>query len=350
MKLTGQSLPHESARGHVTGEALYTDDLVARFPGILHAWPVLAPHAHALLLRLDLEKALEEPGVVTTLGPDDVPGTGDSGANRHDEPLFPVEVTYHSQPVAWVLGATLEAARKGAARVEAEYRPLPGIIAIADAIAANSFHSGPFHIRRGDASAAIAASANRLEGELAIGGQEHFYLETQCAISRLDDAGGILVDSSTQHPSETQDVVARVLGIPRNLVTVRCIRMGGAFGGKEVQANPWAAIAALGTWKTRRPVRVRLPRRLDMALTGKRHPFFARFAAGFDDDGRLDGVAIELYSDGGGRLDLSDPVLGRALFHCDNAYLLPALDASGWSAKPTRRRSRRFAASAVRRA
>ena len=333
MKWAGQPLAHESAEGHVTGSALYTDDLIARFPGILHAWPVLAPHAHALLTRLDVSEALKIAGVVTTLTASDVPGEGDSGANKRDEPLFPIEITYHSQPVAWVLGETPEAARLGAAQVVAEYRPLSTILTIKEAIAASSFHSGPFRIRRGDAAAALASSPNRLSGELAIGGQEHFYLETQCAIARLDETGGMLVDSSTQHPSETQEVVARVLGVPRSQVTVQCLRMGGAFGGKEVQANPWAAVAALGAWKTARPVRVRLPRKLDMALTGKRHPFHARFAAGFDDDGRLRAVELTLYSDGGWSLDLSDPVMWRALFHCDNAYLIPALDASGYVCK-----------------
>jgi xanthine dehydrogenase large subunit len=323
-------VPHESARSHVTGAALYTDDLTARYPGILHAWPVMCPHAHALLTRLDVSPAMAEPQVVTTLTAADVPGEGDAGANRHDEPLFPIEVTFHSQPVAWVLGETPEGARLGAARVQADYRPLAVILTIRDAIAANNFHSGPFRIRRGDPAQQIAAGANRLSGELSIGGQEHFYLETQCAIARFDEEGGMIVDSSTQHPSETQDVVARVLGLPRHQVTVQCVRMGGAFGGKEVQANPWAAIAALGAWKTKRPVRVRLPRKLDMALTGKRHPFFARFRAGFEDDGRLRGLEVELYSDGGWSLDLSDPVMWRALFHCDNAYLLPALDAAGW--------------------
>jgi xanthine dehydrogenase large subunit len=325
--------PHESARAHVTGAALYTDDLVARFPALLHAWPVLSPHAHALVVRSDTAAALEQPGVVATLTSEDVPGEGDSGANRHDEPLFPAEVTYHSQPVAWVLAETLEAARLGAARVNVEYRALSHILTIEEAIAAGSFHSGPYRIRRAEAAAAIAASPHRLSAELAIGGQEHFYLETQCAIARLDETGGVMVDSSTQHPSETQDVVARVLGLPRHQVTVQCVRMGGAFGGKEVQANPWAAIAALGAWKTKRPVRVRLPRQLDMALTGKRHPFLAKFSAGFDDDGRLRGVELKLYSDGGWSLDLSDPVLWRALFHCDNAYLIPALDATGWVCK-----------------
>jgi len=328
VKVAGRAVPHESARDHVTGEALYTDDLLQRFPRALHAWPVLALHAHALVKSLDAPAALLEPGVAALLTARDVPGEGDSGSNRHDEPLFPTELTYHSQPVAWVLGETLEAAQRGAARVSVEYEPLPAILTIQDAIVAGSFHSAPLRIARGDTSV-IESSALRFEGELQIGGQEHFYLETQCAIAWLDETGGVAAHSSTQHPSETQEVIARVLGIPRNKVTVECLRMGGAFGGKEVQANPWAAIAALGAWKTRRPVRVRLTRALDFALTGKRHPFLARYVAGFSREGRLEGVRISLYSDGGWSLDLSEPVLSRALFHCDNAYLLPAAELTG---------------------
>jgi xanthine dehydrogenase large subunit len=326
--IAGHAIPHESAREHVTGEALYTDDLLLRFPRALHAWPVLAPHAHALLKGLDFSAALSEPGVATVLTAKDVPGEGDSGSNRHDEPLFPSEVMYHSQPVAWVLGETLDAAQRGARRVIAEYEPLPAILTIEEAIRAGSFHSAPLKIARGDASV-IESSPLHFEGELKIGGQEHFYLETQCAIAWLDETGGVAAHSSTQHPTETQEVIARVLGITRNKVTVECLRMGGAFGGKEVQANPWAAIAALGAWKTRRPVRVRLTRALDFALTGKRHPFLARYVAGFAKDGRLEGLRVSLYSDGGWSLDLSEPVLSRALFHCDNAYLLPAVELTG---------------------
>src|SRR5579863_7131967 len=141
MRIAGQRIPHESARGHVTGEALYTDDVALRLSGVVHAWPVMAPHAHALLTRLNAEPALAEPGVVTTLTAADVPGEGDSGSNRHDEPLFPVEVLHHSQAVAWVIGESLEAARLGAARVAAEYCVLPAILTIEDAIAAESFHA-----------------------------------------------------------------------------------------------------------------------------------------------------------------------------------------------------------------
>jgi xanthine dehydrogenase large subunit len=326
--LAGKAVPHESAREHVTGEALYTDDLLLRFPNPLHAWPVLSPHARALVRSMDVSAALSEPGVRTVLTVEDVPGEGDSGSNRHDEPLFPTEVLYHSQPIGWVLGETLDAAQRGAARVSVNYEVLPAIVTIEDAILAGSFHSPPQRLARGDISV-IESSSLRFEGELRIGGQEHFYLETQCALAWMDETGGVAAHSSTQHPSETQEVIARVLGIPRNKVTVECLRMGGAFGGKEVQANPYAAIAALGAWKTRRPVRVRLTRALDFALTGKRHPFLARYLAGFNGEGRLQGVRIALYSDGGWSLDLSEPVLSRALFHCDNAYLLPNVEVTG---------------------
>src|SRR5271166_5449868 len=145
-RFAGKLMPHESAIGHVTGHALYTDDLVSQYPRMLHAWPVIAPHAHALLTQLDVSPAMSEPGVVTCLTSADVPGAGDSGANRHDEPLFPIEIAYHSQPVAWVLGETQEAALTGAARVVAEYRALPAILSIEDAIAARSFHAGPHQI------------------------------------------------------------------------------------------------------------------------------------------------------------------------------------------------------------
>ena len=328
MTAAGKPVPHESAEGHVSGAALYTDDLCLRYPGLLHAWPVTAAHAHARLLRLSCAAAREINGVHTILTAQDVPGENDTGSNRHDEPLFPSEIMYHQQPVAWVLGETLEAARAGALAVRAEYEPLPAILTIGDAIAAGSFLADPLHMTRGDASV-METSALCFFGELEIGGQEHFYLETQCAIASIDESGGIRVESSTQHPTETQDIVARILGLDWHNVTVQCLRMGGAFGGKEVQANPFAAVAALGAWKTKRPVRVRLSRGLDMALTGKRHPFLARYEAGFRTDGRLNAVRIDLYSDGGWSLDLSGPVIARAMFHADNAYLLPAATITG---------------------
>jgi xanthine dehydrogenase large subunit len=326
--IVGRPVPHESAPGHVAGDALYTDDLSGRFPHLLHAWPVCAAHAHALITSLDVTPALDEPGVVRVLTAGDAPGEANSGSNRHDEPLFPREVMYHSQPIAWVLGDTLDSAQRGARRVKVEYEPLPAILTIEQAIAEASFLTPPLRLADGDMSA-LARSPVRIDGELAMGGQEHFYLETQASLAWIDESGAIKVHSSTQHPSETQEVVARVLGRPRHQVIVECLRMGGAFGGKEVQANPWAAIAALGAMITGRPVRVRLTRQLDMAMTGKRHPFLARFSAGLSGDGRLEAVQVQLFSDGGWSLDLSEPVMWRALFLVDNAYRLPAVELTG---------------------
>jgi len=328
VSIAGTPVPHESARGHVTGDARYVDDLCGRFAGLLHAWPVLAPHAHAHVTQIDAAPALAVAGVVTVLTQVDVPGEGDSGANRHDEPLFPTEVMFYHQPIAWVLGETLEAARLGAEKVTARFEPLPAILTIEQAVDAGSFLNEPVRIADGDTST-IESSPVRIEGELRIGGQEHFYLETQASLAWIDESGFMSIHSSTQHPSETQEIVARVLGVPRNHVIVECLRMGGAFGGKEVQANPYAAIAALGAWKTHRPVRVRLTRELDIALTGKRHPYLARYAAGFENDGKLNGVRIQLFSDGGWSLDLSEPIMWRSLFHIDNAYKLPAVEATG---------------------
>ena len=328
MKVVGQAIPHESAREHVTGRALYTDDLWPRYPQTLHAWPVQAPHAHARVLRLEPAPAYRVPGVARVLTAQDVPGLNDSGI-KGDEPLFPAEVMYHGQAVAWVLAETEEAARLGAAQVVVEYEPLPAILTIQEAIAQGSFQGATLQARRGDLEQGFSASARVLSGALHLGGQEHFYLETQASLALLDETGHILVHSSTQHPSETQEVVAQVLGLPRNQITVQCIRMGGGFGGKEVQANPYAAVAALGAYLTRRPVRVRLPRLQDITLTGKRHPFYARWKVGCSEEGRLLALQIELFSDGGWSLDLSEAVLARAVCHIDNAYFIPHLEATG---------------------
>ena len=325
----GAAIAHESAIAHVTGAARYVDDLWPDVAHVAHAWPVQAAAAHARVVSIDAGAALRAPGVLALLTAEDVPGENDTGPARHDEPLFPAEVCFAGQAVAWVIAETEEAARLGAAAVQVEYEPLPAILSIDEAIAAGSFLTDGDRLHRGDAEAALRDASHRLDGELRIGGQEHFYLETNAALAYRDHDGGLMVHSSTQHPAETQEIVARVLGLPKHAVVVQCLRMGGAFGGKEVQANAWAAVAALAATKIGRPVRVRLTRRQDMILTGKRHPFLARFRVGFEGDGALRGVAIELFSDGGWSLDLSFPVLGRAMFHTDNCYLVPHMDVTG---------------------
>jgi xanthine dehydrogenase large subunit len=325
----GRSVSHESAEGHVTGQAKYVDDLWPSLPRLAHAWPVAALHARARVVAIDVARALGHPGVLRVLRAADVPGDNDVGPARHDEPLFPSEVSFHGQPVAWVLAETEEAARHAAGLVHVEYEPLPAILSIEQALREESFLTGVERMRRGKPEEAMLTSPHRLEGELYLNGQEHFYLETQAALAWVDDAGSIFVQSSTQHPTETQEIVARVLGLPRNQVIVQCLRMGGAFGGKEVQANAWAAIASLAAVTVGRPVRLRLTRAQDMTMTGKRHPFLARFRAGFADDGVLRALKLELFSDGGWSLDLSAPILSRAMFHVDNCYALRNVEILG---------------------
>ncbi|HPA01896.1 MAG TPA: xanthine dehydrogenase molybdopterin binding subunit [Chiayiivirga sp.] len=316
-------LPHESAAGHVTGRALYADEQLPP-QGLLSLWPVVSPHAHARILRIDARDAAALPGVEAVLTSADIPGENDSGAILHDEPVIAADtVSFHGQSVAWVLAKDDATARAAAARVRVEYEPLPAILGIEAALAANAFHLPPAQIARGDAPAALAEAPVLLEGALRIGGQEHFYLETQASWACADGEGGVQVTSSTQHPSETQAIVARVLGLPASRVVCRSPRMGGGFGGKETQANPYAAVAALAAWRTGRPVRIKLERGLDMRMTGKRHPFLARWRVGCERDGTLRAMDVELFADGGWSCDLSPAVLSRAMVHVDNACFCP---------------------------
>lgn len=323
----GKAIPHESAEGHVTGEALYTDDLAPRFSDVLHAWPVTVPVAHANIVSIDASEAERMPGVACVLTDADVPGEGNVGAARKDEPLFPTVVEFHNHPVAWVLAESEPQARAAAAKVVVEHEELPAILTIEDAVEKESFHTDLLRIERLDGHAsigdALASAPHRLSGSVHVGGQEHFYLEAQASLAYVDESGHMMVHASTQHPTETQLIVARVLGVPSHQVTCQSLRMGGAFGGKEVQANAWASVAAVGALKTGRPVRLRLDRQRDFTLTGKRHPFLGAYDIGFDDEGKLLAIQTTLYSDGGWSLDLSKPVLFRAMFHVDNAYLLP---------------------------
>ncbi|WP_159606875.1 xanthine dehydrogenase molybdopterin binding subunit, partial [Agromyces humi] len=272
------------------------------------------------------------PGVVRVLTAADVPGVNDAGV-KDDEPLFPAEAMFHGHALAWVLAETAEAARLGAAAVRVEYETLPSIITVPEAIEAGSFQGIPRTIRRGDPESALATAPHVFDGVIEIGGQEHFYLETHASLARIDSEGQVFVDCSTQHPSETQEIVAHVLGLPSNRVTVQALRMGGGFGGKEMQPHGFAAIAALGAMLTGRTVRLRLNRTQDLTMTGKRHPFHIEWKAGFDDDGRILALATTLTSDGGWSLDLSEPVMGRALCHVDNAYWIPDFVAQGRVAK-----------------
>ncbi len=270
------------------------------------------------------------PGIHAVLLAEDVPGLNDVGAVRHDEILLAdKEAFYHGQIVALVVGETPEVCRAAAAEVVVDYEILPAIFTAVEAVTAKSFHTEPNYIRRGNVDAALKNTPHQFEGEISFGGQDHFYLETNAAWAERGEDGTIFVSSSTQHPSEVQHIVAHVLDLPMHSVVVECPRMGGGFGGKETQAATIAALAALAATKTGRKVRIRLNRDQDMMITGKRHPFLARFRVGFDKTGLIQAAQVDLYSDGGWSLDLSRAVTDRAVFHLDNAYYIPNAAFSG---------------------
>ncbi len=331
-----RSLLHDSGTGHVTGRARYVDDLP--HTKALEVWPVQSRIAHGTLRVLNVDAARALPGVRDVITATEIPGVNDVGAIRHDEFLLvPVggEVNHEGQLLALVVADTVEHAKAGVAAMVVEIEPLPAIIGIAAALREQRFHPRldgtptPHTMRKGDAVRGLAAAKHRSSFEVDIGGQEHFYLETHAAFAEPGDEGDITVWSSTQHPSEVQAVVAHALHVPRHQVTLISPRMGGGFGGKETQGNAPAALVAIAAQRSNKPVRLMWDRDVDMRLTGKRHPFFARCEVGFDDDGVVSALRAELYSDGGFALDLSESIHDRALFHADNCYDIQHVELSG---------------------
>jgi xanthine dehydrogenase large subunit len=315
-------LPHDSAMQHVTGRALYVDD--APEPrDLLHAYIRLSERAHARITRLDVSAAAAAPGVAAVMTARDLPATNDIGPVHPGDLVFADGVVeYCGQSLFAVAAESLDEARAAALQAVVAYEDLPAILDIETALARQSCVLPTQVMRRGNAAQALARAPNRLKGRLAIGGQEHFYLEGQVAVALPREGGDMLVLSSTQHPSEVQHLVARVLGLPDSAVVTEVRRMGGGFGGKETQAAPIACIAALLAQRTGRPVKLRLDRDDDMIFTGKRHDFLADYDAGFDGDGRILGIDITLASRCGMSPDLSGAVNDRAMMHADNCYFL----------------------------
>ncbi|MEX5728311.1 xanthine dehydrogenase large subunit [Rhodovulum iodosum] len=319
-------LPHDAARLHVTGQARYVDDIPVP-AGTLHLAFGLSTVAHGEVTALDLDRVRAAPGVVAAWGPGDLDPMPDCSPSAHDEPLLaPWVVSYHGQPLFLVAAESHLAARKAARLAAVDYAEAPAILTIDDALAANSrFEEGPRVWARGDAAAAIAAAPHRVEGQIEIGGQEHFYLEGQVALALPQEGGDMVVHASSQHPSEIQHKVADALGLAMHAVRVEVRRMGGAFGGKESQGNALAIACALAARATGRPCKMRYDRDDDMIVTGKRHDFRIRYRAGVDGEGRLSGVEFVHYARCGWAQDLSLPVADRAMLHADNAYFLPAV-------------------------
>jgi xanthine dehydrogenase large subunit len=320
--IVGTARIHDSAPLHVSGEAQYCDD-TALPANTLHGAFGMSPIAHGRITSLDLSQVAAAPGVAAVAVAADVPGENNYGGAVHDDPIFAEDlVQYAGQPVFAVAAGSMRAARIAARRAKLDLAPLPALLDIRAALAAKSYILPSQIMRRGDPRAQLAAAARRLSSTIVMGGQDHFYLEGQIAVVIPQEDGGMLVHSSTQHPTEVQSIVAHALGLSSNRVVVLCRRMGGGFGGKESQAALIAAAAAVLARKTGRPVKLRLDRDADMLMTGKRHDFIADYEAGFDDTGRLLALSVMLASRCGYSADLSGPVNDRAMFHVDNAYYL----------------------------
>jgi xanthine dehydrogenase large subunit len=330
---------HDSALKHVTGQALYIDDMPEP-AGTLHAALVLSPIAHGRLKKVEVPPS---PGVVAVLGPNDIPGKNDIAPVGQNEPLFAFDQVDHvGQPLAMVVGETLDAARHAADRAVIDIEPGEAILDIETALARKAYVQAPQTLLRGNPDAAMKTAPHRLTAEFSVGGQEHFYLEGQVAFALPGEDGDIVVHSSTQHPTEVQHICARLLGCDFNRITTVVRRLGGGFGGKESNASWVAGAAALAANATGRPVKLRLPREIDMVATGKRHPFHYRYTVGFDGEGRVLALDAVLAADAGFSLDLTPGVVARALTHTDNAYWIPHFRAVGYACRTNKQSNTAF--------
>ena len=318
----GASIPHDSAPKHVSGKAIYIDDMPEP-PGLLHACLALSPHAYARIKSMDLSAVIATPGVFAVMTAKDVPGVNDVGPAFPGDPIFADGlVEYHGQSLFGVAATSMALAREAASKAVIEYEILTPILTIDQALDAQTFVLPTQIMQRGDADSALANAPLRLSGRIDVGGQEHFYLEGQVAMAVPGEDGDMLVHSSTQHPTEVQHLVARALKLSDNAVVCETRRMGGGFGGKESQASLIAVSAALLAQKTGRPVKHRLDRDDDMILTGKRHHARIDYDVGFGKDGRILGIKFMHAIGCGYSPDLSGAIADRAMFHADNAYYL----------------------------
>jgi len=315
---------HDSAHKHVSGEAEYIDDIIEP-TGMLHAYLGLSEIANGTIKQVNFSDVHSAPGVVAVLTTDDIPGVNDiSPMGKQDESVFADRVDFHGQPLFAVVATTRALARAAAKLAKIEYQAEPHITDVEAARDAKySFVTDPLILKRGEAEETLLSAPNRITGKMRIGGQDHFYLESHIAMAVPGEDDEVTVYSSTQHPSEVQHMVAHVLGVPSNAITIKLRRMGGAFGGKETQSNIFAAVAALAAKKLNRAVKLRPDRDDDMIATGKRHDFLVDYDVGFDDKGVILAVDATYAARCGNSADLSGPVTDRTLFHADNCYYYP---------------------------
>ena len=330
--LKGQSIPHDSANKHVSGLAQYTDDISEPL-NTLHGAIGWSKKAHAKIKKIDLKDVKESEGVISIVSYKDIPGRNDVGPVFDGDPIFPkTKIEYFGQPLFAVAAISTELARKAVLKAKITYEELKPIVTIEDALKNNSLLFEPRIIKKGDPQNKIIKSKNKLKGKFNTGSQEHFYLEGQVCLVIPQEDNNLTVYSSTQHPSETQQIVAKMLNQKSNSITVMVRRIGGGFGGKETNFMT-AAICALLSHKTGKPTKLRLDRDDDIIITGKRHDFYSEYEVGFNDNGKIEGLKLKLASRCGMSPDLSYAINERALLHLDNAYYLSDLEVKNYLCK-----------------
>ena len=327
-QIVRKPLPHDSAARHVSGEALYVDDLPEP-RDLVHIWVGLSTNASAQITAKDYSAILESPGVVAVIDSSSVPSENDCSPTVGDDPVFADgRVDFAGQVIFAVAAESELQARLASEKVCLKYQLEAPVLSMDLARAVDSYVQPSATVRRGEPEKALEHAPHRICGQICCGGQDHFYLEGHAAMAVPREGGEMLVYSSTQHPSEVQSLVARVLGQPLNSITVEVRRMGGGFGGKETQSAQWACIAAISARVTGRPAKIRLDRDIDMKATGKRHDFKFNYEVGFDGRGVIKAVVIDMASKCGYSADLSRPINDRALLHLDNAYFLENITAT----------------------
>ncbi len=329
----GKSHKHDSAPLHTTGEARYADDMVLP-AGALHVAVGGSSIAYGEITSMDLSAVKSASGVIDVIVASDIPAKHDIGpVFAGDLLLTDSKIEYHSQPIFAVAATDYISAKKALKLAKIKYQEKKPLLDLQEAIDNEVYVRPPHGMHCGNAQKAIESAAHKITGTLNIGGQDHLYLEGQVSIAIPEEDKRITIHSSNQNPTETQHLVAEVLGITMADVNVITRRMGGGFGGKETQAAPWACIAAIFATRTGKAVKCRLGREDDMRMTGKRHPFKHKYTVGFDDNGKIQGVDYLIVGDCGHSADLSDAIVDRAMFHCDNAYYLENADIIGLRCK-----------------
>ena len=324
--------PHESGPKHVSGYANYIDDIVEP-KGTLYGAIGYSKKAYAIIKKLDLREVWKSEGVVSVVTSADIPGRNDVGAVHDGDPIFTNKVEYYGQPLFAVAATSTELARKAILKARVTYKTLKPVIDIREALRKKLFVLKGKKIKRGNPSKKISKAKNYLKNSFTLGSQEHFYLEGQIAFVIPQEDNDFKVFSSTQHPSETQQIIAKMLDQKNNTINVEVRRIGGGFGGKETQSFIFAAICTLLSKKTKFPVKLRMDRDDDIIITGKRHDFHADYEVGFNHQGIIEGVKIKLASRCGISPDLSGAINSRALLHIDNAYYLSDISVENYLCK-----------------